>query len=438
MQLVHLVGFPLRCATALAALIALGFTTTASAQAPVPGPAGLFVIGDTRYVPTEVAKFDLDFVSGYTLRVPWADLETWDGAANAPRYDFSRIDATLEDLRARGKRMTLEIFIAKVPDYVLALPGTVTWNNPHPTQGGVQVVPWDNNALAAYAAMIRQLADHIVAGTSWTVAEHPTLESVDASIVGLQGLRDLSGVLVRHPGYSRAAFIQSIVDAVGCNRRAFPGKYGFLALFLMDDLVLEPALDAEVHARLLAEFNQPGQPSLGFFQETLSDTGPRPDTLGTLLAASVGKTYLLFQALRPWTLRPTETTTPPEVASGTPVTGLNFAWTHYRSTYAEIYGADILNPANTTALRAWNRFLLAAKSVASGGDTPSLSAETPGQLRLRWNADPLLAYRLWQSADLLSWTIATPANPLDGDTILPAPGAAQKIFYRLEPLTPAP
>jgi hypothetical protein len=438
MHLIQLADRRLLGATALAVLLALGFATTASAQAPVPGPAGLFVIGDTRYVPTEVAKFDLDFVSGYTLRVPWADLETWDDATQTPRYNFSRIDATLEDLRARGKRMTLEIFIAKVPDYVLALPGTVTWNNPHPTQGGVQVVPWDTNALAAYAAMIRQLADHVVAGTSWTVAEHPTLESVDASIVGLQGLRDLSGVLVRHPAYVRATFIQSIVDAVGCNRRAFPGKYGFLALFLMDDLVPEPALDAEVHARLLAEFNQPGQPSLGFFQETLSDTGPRPDTLGSLLAASVGKTYLLFQALRPWTLRPTETTTPPEVASGTPVTGLNFAWTHYRSTYAEIYGAGALNTANTTALRAWNRFLLAAKSAASGTETPTLAVETPGQLRLRWNADTLVSYRLWQSTDLLSWTVAAPTDPLDGDLILPAPAAAQKIFFRLEPLPPAP
>ena len=437
-SLLRLPGFSRRCLGALAVLLALDIAAVASAQAPVPGPAGLFVIGDTRYVPTEVAKFDLDFVSGYTLRVPWADLEMWDDATQTPRYDFSRIDATLEDLRARGKRMTLEIFIAKAPDHVLALPGTVTWNNPHPTQGGVQVVPWDANALAAYAAMIRRLADHVVAGTSWTVAEHPTLESVDASIVGLQGLRELSGVLVRHPGYARSTFAQSIVDAVGCSRRAVPKKYGLLALFRMDDLVLEPALDAEVHARLLAEFNQPGQPSLGFFQETLSDTGPRPDTLGSLLSASVGRTYLLFQALRPWTLRPTETTTPPEVASGTPVTGLDFAWTHYRSTYAEIYGADILNPDNAAALRAWNRFLLAAKAVASGAEAPTLASETSGQLRLRWNADPLLSYRLWQSADLLSWTVATPPDPLDGDTLLPAPGAAQKIFYRLEPLPPAP
>lgn len=55
------------------------------------GPAGIFVIGDTREVPGEVAKFDFDFVSGYTLRVPWTDIETWNEAAQAPQYAFSRM-----------------------------------------------------------------------------------------------------------------------------------------------------------------------------------------------------------------------------------------------------------------------------------------------------------------------------------------------------------
>jgi hypothetical protein len=184
--------------------------------AAIPGPAGIFVIGDTRYFPGDVAKFDLDFVDGYTLRVPWTDLESWDSIAQVPRYDFSRIDLTLEDLRARGKRMTLEIFITNAPVHVLAQPGTVTWLNPHPTFGGTQVVPWDANALAAYRAFLAQLSNHTVAGTSWRIADHPTLESVDAPIIGLQGLRELSGTLVQQPSYTREGFVQAVVR---CRRR---------------------------------------------------------------------------------------------------------------------------------------------------------------------------------------------------------------------------
>ena len=117
--------------------------------APPPGPCGIFALGDTRYVVGEIAKFDYDFVAGYTLRVPWTDLETWDAGSQTAVYNFTRIDNALEELRTRGKRMTLEIFISQVPNHVLTRLGTVTWNNPHPTFGGTQVVPWDTNALSA-------------------------------------------------------------------------------------------------------------------------------------------------------------------------------------------------------------------------------------------------------------------------------------------------
>jgi hypothetical protein len=104
--------------------------------APPPGPCGIFVLGDTRYVDGEIAKFDYDFVAGYTLRVPWTDLETWDSATQTAVYNFTRIDDALEKLRTLGKRMTLEIFISQVPNHVLTQVGTVTWINPHPTFGG--------------------------------------------------------------------------------------------------------------------------------------------------------------------------------------------------------------------------------------------------------------------------------------------------------------
>jgi hypothetical protein len=411
----------------------MGIHMSVRAQPP-EGPAGIFVIGNTRAVAGEVAKFDLDFVSGYTLRVPWQDIESWDTATQAPRYDFSRMDSTLEELRARGKRMTLEIFINKTPDYVLALPGVVTWTNPHPTQGGVQVVPWDATALAAYQAMIQALANHVVVGTTWRVADHPTLQSVDASIVGLQGLRELSNTLVHHPDYTRERFTQGVVDAVAINRVAFAQKYGFLALFAMTDDTVSPALDEVVYARLMTEFNVSGKPSLGFFQETLSDLGPRPDALGLLLAAASPHTYILFQALRPWTLREGDAI-PPEIASGTPVAGMEFSWANYGATYVELYGGDLLNTANTEGLRAWNRFLQSVAAVRGGRDTPTLESQPGGGMRLRWNADPLLHYRLWQSTDLASWSVVDTTEALDGDVPLPPSGETRR-FFRTEILAP--
>lgn len=401
---------------------------------PPAGPAGIFVIGDTHPVANEVAKFDFDFVSGYTLRVAWGDIESWNATTQSPQYDFSRIDTTVEELRARGKRMTLEIFVQKVPDYVLGLPGVATWTNPHPTQGGVQVVPWDATALPAYQAMIQALANHQVAGTSWRMADHPTLESMDTPIVGLQGLRELSNTLTNHPDYTRERFIQAVVDAVSSSRQAFPGKFGFLALFAMTDATVVPALDDAVYARLMAEFNVPGKPTLGFFQETLSDIGPRPDTLGELLAAAAPSTYLLFQALRPWTLREGDPR-PAEIASGTPIAGLEFAWTNYGSTYVEIYGADILNTANSSGLRTWNKFLNTVAAVRAGREVPVIEPTSTG-LRLHWNSDAALNYRLWKSSSLTTWEPVETTEPIDGDVPLALPSGESRQFYRIEVLAP--
>lgn len=415
-----------------AAALLMAFEGSAS---PV-GPAGIFVIGDTREVPGEVAKFDFDFISGYTLRVPWTDIETWDDTAHAPQYDFSRMDSTLEDLRSRGKKMTLEIFISKAPAYLLEPPGIATWTNPHPTQGGVQPLPWDARALAAYQAMIQNLANHQVSGTSWRIADHPALESVDASIVGLQGLRDLSNTLVNHPDYTREKFIQSIVDALAINRMAFSKQHGFLALFLMDDNDPGVSMDQAVLDRLQTEFNVPGKPSLGYFQETLSDVGPRVDTLGSLLYSVAPDTYIMFQALRPWTLRPGDAV-PPEIASGTPITGIRHAWRSYRSTYVEIYGGDILNAANADSLRAWNRFFHAVKDVREGRGGPTLESPGGAAQRLRWAADPLLDYRIRTSPDLMAWSPVETTETMDGDVSLPSPAGRSSQFYQLEILEPA-
>jgi hypothetical protein len=414
------------------------FIVGLASATPPPGPCGIFALGDTRYVPGEIAKFDYDFVAGYTLRVPWTDLETWDSGTQSPVYNFTRIDSALEELRTRGKRMTLEIFISKVPNHVLTQAGTVTWNNPHPNFGGTQVVPWDTNALTAYAALMQALSNHVVAGTSWRIADHPVLQSVDAAIVGLQGLREVSGVLVTHPAYTRDLFLEAVVQSVRLSRDAFPGKYGFLALFLMEDGVSSPSLDDTILARLLTDFNQPGKPTLGFFQETLSDTGPSASGVGALLATASPQTYTLLQALRPWTLNARDNgVRPAEIASATPLAGLERAWTQFGAAYVELYGADIINTANHEGLRRWSRFLRAVDDARNMRSTLTLqNASVGGGLRLQWTAEPLLTQCLWLSHDLKTWTQLDPEEPIDGDVTLPAVTSSVRTFYRVESLMP--
>ncbi len=414
------------------------FIASLASAAPPPGPCGIFALGDTRYVPGEIAKYDYDFVAGYTLRVPWIDLETWDSGTQSPVYDFTRIDNALEELRTRGKRMTLEIFISQVPDHVLTRAGTVTWNNPNPNFGGTQVVPWDSNALTAYAALMQALSNHVVAGTSWRIADHPVLQSVDAPIVGLQGLREVSGVLIAHPAYTRNLFIEAVVQSVRFSREAFPNKYGFLALFLMEDSVSSPSLDDTILARLLTEFNQPGKPTLGFFQETLSDTGPSPAGVGALLAVSAPQAYTLLQALRPWTLNARDNgVRPAEIASATPLAGLERAWTQFGAPYVELYGADILNTANHAGLRRWSRFLRAVDDARQMRSTLTMqNSGVGGGFRLLWTAEPLLTQRLWRTDDLVTWTQLDPGEPIDGDVALPAISASARAFYRVESLMP--
>jgi hypothetical protein len=406
---------------------------TTFAQTP-DGPSGVFVIGDTKFVSGEVAKFNFPFISGYTLRVPWGDMETLNSDTGLPAYDFSRIDTTLENARSLGKKVTFEIFVNKVPTYILSIPGVVTWTNPNPNQGGVQVVPWDSASLAAYKSMLNAMANHVVANTTWRIADHPSLQSVDAPIVGLQGLRELSNTLVKHPDYTRTRFVQAVLDSVTFSRTAFPTKYGFLALFSMSDATATPALDQSVYDTLMANFNSDGKLSLGFFQETLSDTGPQATTLGKFLAAGSSKTYNLLQALEPWTLQP-GVVRPAEIASATPTTGLNFAWTNYGAIYTEIYGADVLNSANTAGLSQWNAFFNAVSGVRGNRNTPKLVQSAPGQMRIQWLADPLVKYRIYQSTDLKTWTDLLITNSGNGDVALPA-YSGTRSFYRVEVCPP--
>lgn len=325
-------------------------------------PRGIFVLaglggpqGGTEQSLQIIAQVsDLDYVEGVTIGFSWADTEPSPGY-----YDFSKIDAVMAALQPSGKKINVEVFAVEVPEYIVEqLPDEEVWESHAP--GGRTVmtaVPWSQTALNAWRVYVQALADHLVPlpdGRLVRLADHPTLMMLDAPIVGLQGVRDLTKTLTGRSGYSRETFVDAVAQSVHATRAVFPNKFGFLGLFRMDDANHSYPLDQEIIDRLMQEFNNPGQPTLGFFQETLSDAGPQADFLGKYLFAARDRTYIVFQAKTAWSQPFTGVET---VSSGRAAVGIQFAYETYHATYVEIYIADILDPAQTEDLREWNAIL---------------------------------------------------------------------------------
>lgn len=298
---------------------------------------------------------NLDYVEGVTIGFSWADTEPSPG-----QYDFSKADAALAALQTSGKKLNVEVFAVEVPEHVVArLPDSEIWESHAPGRRTVKTaVPWSQTTQQAWKAYMKALADHPVSlpdGTKVRFSEHPALMMLDSPVVGLQGIRDLSKKLTALPGYDRKRFVDSVMESVHATRDAFPSKFGFLGFFRMDDSKNSPPLEQEIMDRLMAEFNGPGQPSLGFFQETLSDSIPRADGLGKYLSDAKDRTYIVFQAKTAWSRPFTGAET---VSSGKAAVGIQFAYETYKATYVEIYLPDVLDPAQTESLRKWNDILM--------------------------------------------------------------------------------
>lgn len=314
-------------------------------------PRGLFVLGSTD-VANEIAA--LDFIEGVAVRLGWDVANPREGEC-----DFSSVDSVLAALQAGGKRMNLEVFAVTVPAWLLArISADEQWDAHAP--GGTTVrtaVPWNATALSAWRDFMLALAEHRVPQTDGTLvrfADHPSLMMVDAPIVGLQGVRDLTNTMTSLPGYTREGFIAAVLGSVHSSRDAFAGKFGFLAFFKMNDADRTSPLDQALMDRLMSEFNNPGQATLGFFQENLSDAGPSVAGLGSMLASVKDRTYIAFQALTAWV---NPFTGEDKVTSKQAAVGIEFAFRNYGATYVEIYVADVRDAAQAERLRLWNAIL---------------------------------------------------------------------------------
>lgn len=330
---------------------------------------GIYFLGDDK--PPKATDMAHPFIDGFTMRVGWTALET-----SKDVYDFSGIDAVVAAIPA-GKKLTLEIFIFDVPAYIKSEPGIETWMTTHPNGMVITTaVPWSTYAIQRYAALNTALANHVVEGVKLGDATSK-LANVNASVVGLQGIRDIGSNLKDVPGYERTKFADGVIAGLHAAADAFPNKAPFVAFFGMADNILQPNLGDYLLERIRTEFyNGSGPSRMGLFQENLACDTPGPN--GALYTER-DKTYTMFQALRSWVkpangnlmlIEKTDKCMMPagcvkdtngdgmaddrSTCTSGPDVGMQFAWDTFNTRYFEIYRDDVNHPGFATSLQAFH------------------------------------------------------------------------------------
>lgn len=331
------------------------FLSTITAAIPASAqngqPTGLYQLGAPNIR-------DFTFITGGTVSVRWDEAELATG-----QYDFSGVDQALDAVQAVGKKLVIHPFASRLPAHVLTdVPAAEQYFNSN--FGITTAVPWSPTALSHWSVFINALADHQVLDSATAqmvrLADHPSLRSVDAPIVGLQGFRDIGGSLVNAPNYSRPDFIAGILASTHAGRNAFPNIAGHLALFSINDgqdaQFGGQSLSDAVLDQLEAEFNGLGQRRLKAFQENWSDDFPTASGSqgqNTLRIIADGGGHML-QATTSWTNPFGQDGQPPteqrllNVASGTPILGLINAFNVFGTRWFEIYVPDFDNAAAPT------------------------------------------------------------------------------------------
>jgi hypothetical protein len=351
--------------------VSLASLATASSPAiAAENPNGIYILSTAVNNPNTPQDDRLanirnyDFVSGYTLRLFWNDLETAPGV-----YNFNVINDAINLLAPLNQGLSLEIFTGEEPQYVLD--GAAAKYTDH--RGGVNPVPWDAFAQSRHAALYSALGDYVVAagGSTHALRDDPTLRSIDAAPVGLNfGVRDLNGAIRAHPDYTQQRYVDSVAAGVATAAAAFPHDQNFLAFFAFNDSQPGVPVDEQLIARLAPQYNGPGQPELAFFIENLSDDGPLPQPNGmgagsNLLDWSNLGGPSMIQALDSWLVHRPERDA--QLDSRNPATGIELAYNAYGTRFFELYVADVdgaMNGALDAAgqpivddLRAWHDIL---------------------------------------------------------------------------------
>ncbi|MBM4007734.1 MAG: hypothetical protein FJ292_09295, partial [Planctomycetes bacterium] len=137
-------------------------------------PAGIYALGsaqDNLSTPTDERLSGIrnyDFVSGFTLRVLWKDIETSQGV-----YNFGVISEAIRRTAANGQGLNLEV-LQSLPQYIVAGASATYVNH----RSEITPVPWDAFAQARFAALQSALSTYIVddgTGLNLPLNQHPTL-----------------------------------------------------------------------------------------------------------------------------------------------------------------------------------------------------------------------------------------------------------------------
>jgi len=334
---------------------ASGLALSLPALAQFAPPAGIYALGSATDNPNTPADERLngirnyDFVSGFTLRVLWKDIE-----AAPDVYNFGVIDEAIRRTQANGQHLNLEV-LNSYPQYVVDGASSTYVSS----GGSVTPVPWDAFGQSRYAALQTALSTHVVndgTGANLALNQHPTVRSVDAAGFGLNGgVRDINNAIRTHPQYTQQNYITSITQSVAASRTAFPNQQGFLAFFGFNDGQPGTPVDQQLISLLDAQYNGAGQASLAFFIENLSDLGPVPTanpggTGNNLLAWSNLGGPTMMQALDSWLQHQPDRE--PQLMSHNPATGIALGYNNYGTRFFELYVPDLDG--------AWNGALDAA------------------------------------------------------------------------------
>lgn len=366
----------------LATAFALSIVAAAVPLTLADSPQGLYILSTAVNNPNtpqddRLANIrDYDFVSGYTLRLFWSDIETSQGV-----YDFSVINAAINQLAPLNQGLSLEIFTGEEPQYVRD--GASATYLDH--RGNVTPVPWDPFAQQRHAALYEALGNHVVqsSGAAHALRDDPTLRSIDAAPAGLNfGVRDLNGGIRSHPDYTQQRYVDAVAGGVAAAAAAFPDDRNFLAFFAFNDGQPGVPVDEQLIQRLAPLYNGPGQTELAFFIENLSDDGPLPQPNGMGPGANLldwnnlgGST--MMQALDSWLVhRPDRDE---QLDSLNPATGIELAYNAYGTRFFELYIADVDGAASGALdaagrpiiddLRAWNSLLAGPPHDADFNDS---------------------------------------------------------------------
>jgi hypothetical protein len=185
-------------------------------------PRGIYVLGNDSRQGINIRNYP--FVTGYVLRMSWAEIEKSPGV-----YDFSVIDSIIGKLDSIGQKLTIILGGANSiePSYIAATAGVTTYVDKYPTGAtAIRAVPWDPFLIKRFRAFTKALGDHLVpsaaaGGKLVPLRNHPVLTNINFGIAGLGEIRDSSVVIASIPRYTLQNIINAVIQSLHAQQISF-------------------------------------------------------------------------------------------------------------------------------------------------------------------------------------------------------------------------